>query len=88
MTQLNLLQSFETIVNQLQQSLQTYNENIRNETFEIEPNHSYGKALQDEVNNMDASKYINQIVSSFEMPAFSKISNTIDGSGFTGMPSC
>ena len=36
-------------------------------TFDVNPEHAYGKALQDEVNNTNANRYMSQISSNFEM---------------------
>ena len=38
MTQLQILTQFSQLFDEVQESLQNYNENLRNELFEIEPN--------------------------------------------------
>ena len=46
--------------------------------FDINPNHAYGKALQDEVNNASANRYMSQISSNFEMQNYDETMRLVD----------
>lgn len=47
-------------------------------TFEIAPDHAYGKALQDEVNRVGSNKYMEQISSSFELQNYDETMRLVD----------